>query len=172
MAESITKNFQDYVRTSGGSLRCFSEQKPSWVWQKKERPAKPSIIPWTVRLIWHCANSSREDHINRKPDHVPFVPRAHVYISKSSIKSPKDTHTTFICCLIPWLESMCLIKSFFLQFSFHLMFYALALDKVKGDQVCGDLEKDFIVLNSRYLPVGAFYHRLQLCFFQDWFAIE
>lgn len=52
------------------------------------------------------------------------------------------------------------------------MFYALALDKVKGDQVCGDLEKDFIILNSGYLPVDVFYHRLQLCFFQDWFAIE
>lgn len=53
---------------------------------------------------------------------------------------------------------------FFLQFSFHLMFYALALDKVKGDQICSDLEIDFIVLNSGYLPVAAFYHRLQLCF--------
>lgn len=44
------------------------------------------------------------------------------------------------------------------------MFYALALDKVKGDQICSDLEIDFIVLNSGYLPVAAFYHRLQLCF--------
>lgn len=59
---------------------------------------------------------------------------------------------------------MCLINYFF-QFSFHLMFYAFALDKVKGDQICGDLEVDFIVLNSEYLPVEAFYHRLQLCFF-------
>lgn len=55
---------------------------------------------------------------------------------------------------------MCLINSFFLQFSFHLMFYALALDKVKGDRACGDLEKDFIILNSGYLPVDAFHHRL------------
>lgn len=59
---------------------------------------------------------------------------------------------------------MCLNDSFFLQFSFHLKFYALALDKVKGDQICGDLDTDFIVLNSVYLPVEAFYHRLQLCF--------
>lgn len=40
------------------------------------------------------------------------------------------------------------------------MFYALALDKVKGDQIHSNLETDFIVLNSGYLPVEAFYHRL------------
>lgn len=62
-----------------------------------------------------------------------------VGIAKKKKKSLRDRCTTFIFVFNTTLESIYLTNYLFLQFSFHLIFCAPAIDKVKGDQICGDL---------------------------------
>lgn len=60
-------------------------------------------------------------------------------LPKKKKKSLRDRCTTFIFVFNTTLESIYLTNYLFLQFSFHLIFCAPAIDKVKGDQICGDL---------------------------------
>lgn len=97
-----------------------------------------SLVAWQVRTQ-HCHCCCLDYCCGSGSIPGPGTSRCCGHCQKKKKKSLRDRCTTFIFVFNTTLESIYLTNYLFLQFSFHLIFCAPAIDKVKGDQICGDL---------------------------------
>lgn len=114
------------------SFACFSHQFYFPLTFSKKRATSQAIVPvippqWT----WHY-----EDHPNENCT-SPSIPRAH---TRSPECTPQAVGTNMVLsCTVFQYQDHRAYTYFIFWFTFHLMFYILGLDKVKGTKICGDL---------------------------------
>lgn len=163
LIESTTENFQDYARTSSGSLLTgFSESK-NLLDLAKEKSYQSSHHTVYCKFSGGTVESLCGDHIHRKPDHDTFIPRARFYFEIQVYKITMG-FTYFLLFFNTKIGKYMINYSFFNLVSIQCP-VLLPQTKLKGTKYVVIQRshgfKLWISASRDILP------RLQLCFFHD-----